>query len=122
MSENKLTVTGRLCEKFDAQKISEKMTKREFVIETVEKYPQFVKLELVNDKCADIEPYAIGTNLEVSFNIRGNKWQGKYFNNLQAWKIVSIDSEPETYTATVRNDQPQPVSKMIPDASDDLPF
>jgi len=26
----------------------------------------------------------------VSFNLRGNEWNGKYFTNLQAWRLESM--------------------------------
>lgn len=127
MSENKLTVTGRLTKVMDKVAVTAKLDKREFVIETLEQYPQVLKFELMNDRCGEIDKHAIGTNIEVSYNLRGREWKKndgtvQYFVSLNAWRIVSIDREPETYTATVRNDQPQPVSKMIPDTSDDLPF
>lgn len=62
--------------------------KLEFVITTDEQYPQDVKLELQQDKCDLINNYQVGQRITVDFNIRGNEWQGKYYVNLQAWKIT----------------------------------
>jgi single-strand DNA-binding protein len=106
-------ITGRLCEKFDSVQISEKLIKREFVIETEEKFPQQIKFELMNDKCGLIDAYQIGDNLKVSFNLRGREWNGKYFVNLQAWKIER-EGQSETHT-------PNPIADMTP-ADEDLPF
>ncbi len=33
-----------------------------------------------------------GDEVQVTFNIRGNEYNGRYFNNLQAWKLQKIDS------------------------------
>lgn len=67
-------------------------SKREFVITTPEQYPQDIKLEVVKDKCNVLENYAIGDDVDVSFNIRGNEYNGNYYVNLQAWKINKIAS------------------------------
>ncbi|WP_144209068.1 DUF3127 domain-containing protein [Shewanella donghaensis] len=72
-------------------------TKREFVLKSTgpdenSSYPNYVALELIKDKCALLDQYNIGDELEVSFNISGRLWQGqgkpeKCFTSLQAWKI-----------------------------------
>jgi single-strand DNA-binding protein len=62
--------------------------KREFVVTTTEQYPQDIKLELTKDKCDQLDGFSIGENVTVSFNLRGNEYQGKYYVSLQAWKIV----------------------------------
>jgi len=112
-------LSGRLCEKFDAVQITEKLAKREFVIETEEQYPQQVKFELVNDKTGIIDPFTVGATLKVFFNVRGRKWNGKYFVNLNAWKIEG-ETQAEVYIAP-------PLTTMQPpapttQADEDLPF
>ena len=50
MSDAKLEVTGVLYKDFGTQRVTDKMEKREFVIETTdEQYPQLIKFELIND-------------------------------------------------------------------------
>tara|TARA_B110000196_G_C20802336_1_gene500780 strand:- start:209 stop:610 length:402 start_codon:yes stop_codon:yes gene_type:complete len=65
-------------------------TKREFVIETDEKYPQEVKLELYKDDCSLLDSFKIGGSLDATFNIKGNEYKGNYYVNLQAWKISHV--------------------------------
>ena len=60
---------------------------KEFVITTNEQYPQDVKLECIKDKTNLLDGLAEGDEVEVSFNIRGNEYNGKYYVNLQAWKL-----------------------------------
>lgn len=62
-------------------------SKREFVVTTNDKYPQDVKLEFVKDKCVQLDHYQPGDPVKVSFNIRGNEYEGRFFVNLVAWRI-----------------------------------
>jgi hypothetical protein len=91
-------ITGTLTVIKDTVQVSEKFSAREFVISTEDdKYPQVISFQLVNDKTDIIEPYKLGTKVEVSFNLRGKSWtnpQGevRYFNTLEAWRIENIGS------------------------------
>lgn len=68
-----------------------KIKKKEFVVKTEETYPQMVKFELINDKISLLDPYVKGETVEVSFNLRGREWQGKYFTSIQAWRISNAE-------------------------------
>ena len=92
-----MNIKGKLIEKSETQKITDSFKKREFVIEYAENpmYPEFVKFELIQDRCDLIEPFNLHDEIEIDFNLKGRKWtdkQGevKYFNSLQAWKISPI--------------------------------
>ena len=87
MSENKLQVAGKLIVLNDTQTFPSGFSKREFVVETDDKYPQQIKLEVVKDKCADFDSIPLGSVLAVDFNLRGNEYQGKDYVNLVAWKF-----------------------------------
>ena len=98
----------------DLQSFDSGFSKREFVITTAEQYPQDVKLEFVKDKCSLLDSYPQGTKAKVSFNIRGNEYNGKYYVNLQAWKIEKAGSAapvPKTPEAIAQSND-----------EDDLPF
>lgn len=72
----------------ETQTFGSGFTKREFVITTGDsKYPQDIKFEVVKDKCAVLDQYAVGQAVNVSFDIRGNEYQGKYYVNLNCWKL-----------------------------------
>jgi single-strand DNA-binding protein len=68
-----------------------KIKKKEFVVKTDETYPQMVKCELINDKINLLSSYVKGDAVDVSFNFRGREWQGKYFTNIQVWKITKAE-------------------------------
>ena len=85
-------VTGRLHEIFDEQQVSEKFRKREFVLEVQDgQYPEHIKFQLVQDKTSLIDPYKMGDEVKITFNLRGRGFnkngQMIYFTNLEAWRI-----------------------------------
>ncbi|MCB1204734.1 MAG: DUF3127 domain-containing protein [Verrucomicrobiae bacterium] len=72
----------------DTQTFASGFTKREFVLEVEDgKFPQSIKFECVKDKTALIDEFQIGDPVKVFFDIRGNEYKGKYYVNLNAWKL-----------------------------------
>ena len=82
-----LKLNGKVKLILDLQSWDSGFTKREFVITTNEQYPQDVKLECIKDKTSLLDGLAEGDEVEVSFNVRGNEYNGKYYVNLQAWRL-----------------------------------
>jgi len=89
-----LSISGSILEISEVQQIKETFKKREFVLELIEnpQYPEFIKFELIQDKCALLDAYKLNDKVTVSFNLKGRKWtdrEGKvvYFNSLQAWRM-----------------------------------
>lgn len=80
------------------QQISATFSKREFVIETQEQYPQSIQLELQGDRIDIIDSFLEGQEVECHINIKGRLWvspqgEDKYFNTLVCWKIMVPTSE-----------------------------
>lgn len=122
-----LDITGKLHKVFDTEQKTESFKAREFVIETQEEYPQFVKFQLTQDRCDLIENYKEGDSLKVHFDLRGREWQGKYFTNLNAWKIEAEgDMSRPTPEENFNQDTPKvsaPESNIDSrEDLDDLPF
>lgn len=85
---NSFELTGTLKVLEDIKTFASGFTKREFVIEVPDgKYPQMVKFECVRDKTEMLNNYSIGDQLKVTFDVRGNEYNGRYYVNLNAWKI-----------------------------------
>jgi len=84
---DKLTLSGTIKLIDQTQSFPSGFQKREFVITTAEQYPQDIKFEVVKDKCATLDKYAVGQHVSVSFNAKGNEWGGKFYVSLQAWRI-----------------------------------
>jgi hypothetical protein len=122
-------LTGKLSEKFDAVQISEKFKKREFVIEKSEQagstsFTNYIKFQLSNDRCNLVENINPGSDIKVSFNIKGNRWEkdGKvsFFTNLEAWRIESVSNASGL---TTENLPEIPADMETPPlGNDDLPF
>ncbi|MFW5644334.1 MAG: DUF3127 domain-containing protein [Bacteroidota bacterium] len=132
-------ISGRLIEKYNVVTISDKFKKREFVLEKKEnsngfEFIDYIKFQLIQDKCAILDPFQIGDELKVNFNLRGRKWEkeGKvnYFTNLEAWKIdkINLDQSPTATDQTSFNNQaPMPDEEDFSSSGetqefDDLPF
>ena len=119
--------TGKVIEKFDTQQISDRFKKREFVIEVVNERNQdwndYIKFQLTQDRCAQLDPFNLGEPIKVAFNVRGRKWEkdGKvnYFSNLEAWRLEKVQASVDPGTP------PPPFTEaQVPPAgsNEDLPF
>ena len=72
-------------------------TKREFVVTTAaDKYPQDLKFDMVKDKCPLLDGFTLGQDVEVSFDIRGREYNGKYFVDLACWKLQAVGAAQES--------------------------
>jgi hypothetical protein len=96
-----MELQGKLIKKFATQVISEKFSKREFIIEVEnKKNPQYndkIKVELTQDNCDLIEKFNVGSEIKAFINIKGKEYinakqEVNYFNSIQAWKIESVGS------------------------------
>jgi hypothetical protein len=113
-----MELTGKIKLVSSTQTFDSGFAKREFVVTTSEQYPQDIKLEVVKDKCSLLDKYTPGSDVKVSFNLRGNEFNGKYYVNLQAWKIEPLEGASDMQSQPASNTS-QPI---IPQADDDLPF
>lgn len=81
-------IEGKLKVIDDIQSFASGFTKREFVVEVDDgKYPQMVKFECIRDKTALTDGFAVDDPVRVTFDIRGNEYNGRYYVNLNAWKL-----------------------------------
>ena len=115
-----MNIKGKLVEIFDTVQITETFKKREFIIQDNKnpEYPEFIKVELIQDKVELLNPLNVGDEINVLINIKGRKWEDKegnikYFNSIQGWKI-----ESESGNMNQENEQ----ENINQDSDDDLPF
>ncbi|MDF1825377.1 MAG: DUF3127 domain-containing protein [Verrucomicrobiales bacterium] len=72
----------------EIQTFASGFSKREFVVEVEDgKYPQSIKFECVKERTSMTDGLSIGDSVKVNFDIRGNEYNGKYYVNLNAWKL-----------------------------------
>ena len=124
----------------DIQEFKSGFTKREFVVEAMDgQYSQQIKFECVKDKTALTDGLQKGDNVKVFFDIRGNEYNGRYFVNLNAWKVEKAGgggsapaAAPAASGGAIPNDdggqappsheREAPPGAVNNDAEDDIPF
>lgn len=103
-------ITGKLVVKYDTQHIKDTFKKREFVIETSEEvngsvYTNFIKMQLVQNRCELLDRYNEGDLIKVNFGLKGNRWEkdGKanFITNLDAWRIENASASNSQNLNTV---------------------
>lgn len=126
-----MNITGKILEIADIQQVSNSFQKREFILEYVEnpQYPEYLKFEMIQDKCAILDSYNVNDSVEVYFNLKGRKWTDpkgvvKYFNSLQAWKIEGAGNNSQQGPPPADNglDQMEEPGWVSNGDEDDLPF
>ena len=115
-----MNIKGKLVEIFDTDQITETFKKREFIIQDNRnpEYPEFVKVELIQDKVSLLDDLKVGDEINVLINIKGRKWEDKegnikYFNSIQGWKI-------ETENEGINQENSE--DEINQDSDEDLPF
>ncbi len=107
-----LSVKGRinqiLKQEKGVSKAGKDWNKQEFVIETEEQFPRKVCFTLFGDKTSLIDGFSAGEEVEVSFNLESREYNGKWFHNINAWKIdkVSANSQQDGPPEYSMNDIP----------------
>ena len=117
-----LAITGKLVKALDVEsgtsKAGKEWKKQSFVIDTGSQYNPEVCFSLFGeDKIAMIDGIQPGTEIEVSFNLSSREYNGKYYHNIDAWRINRA-------AAAVVEDASMPQAPLeASDAEeDDLPF
>ena len=82
--------TGTIKEIYPEEKISESLSKRRFIIEEDGKYKNTICFELINGRTDLIDPYQIGDNVKVSYNIKSHCHSDKWYTQAIAWKLERI--------------------------------
>jgi hypothetical protein len=117
-----LEATGRIHALFEAQQVTERFRKREFVVELADnpRYPQYVMFQLTGDRCEMLDDFSVGDDVRVEFQLRGREWTSprgdvKYFNSLDVWTVQRGEGA---------SDEPPPPDDLDapPPSDDDIPF
>ena len=96
---------------------------QEYVLETMEQYPRKMMFNVFGaDRLAQFN-IQLGETLTVSFDIDSREYNGRWYNDVRAWRVVPA-AAPEAMGAPAASiDIPAPTAADIPQApADDLPF
>ncbi len=86
----------------DVIEVSDSFKKRQLVIVTEDRYPQYLNTQLVQDKVSLLDNLKKGDIVELNINLRGREWPDpksgelKYFNTLDVWTLVKLEDAPTT--------------------------
>ena len=121
-----LDATGKLHVINEAQQVTERFRKREFVVELSDnpRYPQFVQFQLTGDRCESLDGLNVGDEVRIEFSLRGREWtspqgQVKYFNSLDVWTIDRIGASAGPGN---RDEEPPLPEGPPPGMEDDIGF
>ena len=64
-------------------------TKQVVIIETAETYPKKVAIEFWKDEVIKIQAVPIGQELSIDINIESREYQGKWYNQVKAWRFTA---------------------------------
>lgn len=64
------------------------------VLETQEQHPKKVAFEVMNERISEFN-LQVGEMLTVSFDIEAHDFNGRWYNNVRAWKVVRQQSYPQ---------------------------
>ncbi|MGE4587336.1 MAG: DUF3127 domain-containing protein [Mangrovibacterium sp.] len=95
--------------------------KREFVIEIAgEQFPRQICFTLFNDKLNLLDGMTPGTEVNVSFSVESREYNGRWYHNINAWKVEPVNKEtPENFPPDF---QPGDIPPEPEDSGNDLPF
>ena len=93
MASNTYEMTGAVKTIFDTMTFASGFTKREFLLAMEDDYPQDVKFSCVKERAAQLDVLTPGDRVKVAFRVRCREWQGKYFTDLEAFKIDKLEGD-----------------------------
>jgi len=114
---------GKIHKIFDTEQKTASFSAREFVIEIADgQFPQMIKFQLTQDKCALMDDYSEGEEIVVDFDLRGREWNERYFTNLNAWRIAKADGSSGSGGGGGQQEMPAASAADTADFDDDIPF
>lgn len=83
-----MEVTGKVVVIGQTESVGQNgFTKRLVVVETNEQYPQKLPIDFVKEKTALLDSIIVGQEVKVQINLRGSESNGRWFSQIQGWKI-----------------------------------
>ena len=75
------------------------------------------------DKVAELDKYQVGDRVKVSFNLKSREFNGRWYNDLQIWRIAPAgEAQPAAAAPAYAPAAPQAPAPMAPAPTlDDMP-
>lgn len=122
-----LTITGKIANilavESGTSKSGKEWKKQGFVLDTGAQFNPLVCFSLFgDDKINMLRDFGQGQEVEVAFNISSREFNGKWYHNIDAWKISAAGQAAPSSAGTVSGNAPLPTIDEAPADDDDLPF
>jgi len=88
--EIKGRITKKLAVESGISKAGKSWQKQSFVIDTGAEYNPEVCFQAFGDKAEMLNNFEEGQEVSVAFNVSSREYNGKYYHNIDAWKIESL--------------------------------
>ena len=116
-----LSIKGVLSKKLETEsgtsKAGNEWKKQSFIINTGSQYNPEICFQLFGEeKIEMLNQHNEGDQVEVSFNLSSKEFNGRYFHNIDAWRIENISNESKSEI------QESPEFNTPATEEDDLPF
>jgi Protein of unknown function (DUF3127). len=123
-----MEITGKIIavlpEQGGTSKNGNEWKKQEYVLETYDQYPKKVCFQIFGaDRIAQAD-IKVGEDLNVFFDIESREYQGRWYTNINAWKVdrVSAQTSPEAPANPISNPTVAAPDFGPANPVDDLPF
>ena len=124
-----MEITGKIIavlpERGGTSKTGNEWKMQEYVLETHEQYPKKICFNIFGaDKIAQFNIQA-GEELTVSFDINAREYQGRWYNDIRAWKVERGDAAstmPPAKAPQINATTVKAPDFNTQDEADDLPF
>ena len=121
-----LDITGKILQIMPTttgtSKAGKDWVKQEFVIETQETYPKKVCISVMGDKTQELKKYVPGNEIKVSLNLESREYNGKWYTNVNAWRIEGSTGGQAESSSTETFIENTEMPSSGESSRDDLPF
>ncbi|MCD8044821.1 MAG: DUF3127 domain-containing protein [Tannerellaceae bacterium] len=122
-----MEITGKIIAVLPAQggtsKTGNEWKKQEYVIETHDQYPKKVCFQIFGADKIEQANIQAGEELKVFFDIESREYQGRWFTNINAWRVERATAEGELTPGDMGGASFQAAPDFGPASpTDDLPF
>lgn len=114
------TLTKKLSVESGTSKAGKEWKKQSFLVDTGAQYNPEICFQLFGeDKIQVLSNHNEGDSIEVYFNLSSREYNGRYFHNIDAWRIEGSEADSNKNTLT---EEDAPIFDSQASEEDDLPF
>ena len=126
-----MDITGRIIAVMEkrsgqSQRSGNAWASQDYVIETLEQYPRRCVFNVFGEDKINEYNLQIGSEVTVSFDINAREYNGRWYNDIRAWRVVPAQAAPAPAAPAAPFAAPEatiPAPQAAPAApEDDLPF